>query len=787
MRGSLAARCGNFFPVFPRLYLFPRIVCPYLVHEHFNPRLLIVRVQLADLTSDLRQKQLEVNTLKSLQKSEHVLKLAEEKEALAMRVEQLITEKDEATASLQYVANAKEHPNSKVLAELERLRAQNSAMRAETARLRADLGSSNIWADTNVCRNARRENRKTSCDGCFTDREEDYEHVGDRRHRQGKVISGGTDDGPRFHEGQAVESRRTGSGSWSLAVVDEVISTLETLGGGDRNNKAYIYTLCYDGGGREDGVQERRIRMAQSGAGDESPPAPSARIVKRGDGETVIRQKAFRPGDDVLARDTSGGRPSPDKWTPAEVVRRNSNGTYIVVFDGTTDEVDLHPTMLRMPADFDKGGESDRRERGGDSGQSSARKKFGVVALTPAEEAELRYDEQREALLEKARAALAQPFKCGQEVLAKYPRLSSKNAWGIGVVAEVDGNGLRCDISFDCGDFESNIPCIFVRPKRGEGGVLSRAREQLRQGDAVLAQKDGAGNGGEWFPARIKEKDGGRDGNCSVAFVEEGIATVPLKAVYPLYLSSRSEGQSTHDRLDVPDYPPPPTKPVRAKKHREGDIVLACVPKLKAWTPAVITGAQGRGRYSVEWADGTKVESLLFMHIASLVGVQRENAPSVSQNTEAECKVDNGSGGGDSGVAGNDEQVGESTARDGDPQEVSGKESHSSTSRPKTGGIQSRLRQRHLSVGEPVLAKVLGQDVWAPGCIKKVHGEGKYDVDFTNGAQEEGLSFLYIRGLTVHDVESEGGGYGQEDNDNADETAGNKSTAETGVGDSVRL
>lgn len=399
-----------------------------------------------------------------------------------------------------------------------------------------------------------------------------------------------------------------------------------------------------------------------------------------------------------------------------------------------------------------------------------------AIPATPAEEAGLRYEEKREELLAKARAAVPKSFEPGNIVLAKHSGLNSNNAWGVGVVANVDQKGLHCDINFHTGDFETNIPSIFVRHWGGSSGIfLSSAENFLLPGDAVLAHRDGERGDGSWFPAKVKERNG-PNGKPSITFVgeEASITSTRQTKVLPLYLSLLQEEGCQSGRPEVPRNPPPPTKAVRAKKHHEGDIVLACVPKFKAWTPALIIGTEGRGRYSVEWADGTRVDSLLFMHIASYEGPgQKSNHLMASATTSRLQGVARRDGG--DGEGGNC-----TTSQDGhsDHQDAIG-ERHKYLS-SNTGQPQVRVRQRQLNVGEPVLAKGEDQTVWVPGSVKRVCGGGKYDLDLTDGSTAEGLSFFFIRTLDIHDTSAEG-------SNSSDEITDGPSRENCNVGDSVRV
>lgn len=752
---------------------------------------------MADLKADLSLKEKQVATLRKSQAVEYTLKLAEEKEALEVRVERLIAESNSKhdsgirgrTTSFNSASSSQKDQsaasNEASLAELERLRAQNLKMRKESARLRAELELVEMRGDSGSGR----------------------EHGSRSRNRdnmdRGRAEQHGHSDGARFYEGQAVECRKQGSDSWLPATVDSVRLTIEPLGGGGDgggggsgdsrgSHRTYMYGVYFDGeeAGRRDDVPEFRIRAAASGEGD-GPGHGSSRVVRNRDGETVIRSRVFGAGDLVLVRDGGGGRTNQGskKWSLGEVIRRNDNGTYrVVVPGGQAEGKDFHPTMLRA---------QDSRENSFDSGSDihdqSGASQTKTKAASPAEEAEIRYAERREELLQLARGGLPAPLHVGQEVIAKT---GGSKVWGSGVVVATDSDNLRCRVEFDFGDVEDNLPCIFVRPRTGEDLASGGA---ARNGDAVLAQKTRkqdtkSGDRADWFAARFRSYDKDDADSCYVTFDgERGSSRVQATRVRLLYPTARGGGGRRNDRPGdddemIPGSPPPPTKPVRAKKHREGDIVLACIPTVKKWTPAVITGVKGHGRYSVEWADFVREKPLLFMHIASIQGPSRKRAISVERknnsydsgdshhaNTRAPASDARGARGG--GDTGSDERR----------SRVLSAESVAGSTTPSV-----RLRQRALNVGEPVLAKKApDQGYWSPGSVTRADGGGKYDVRFTDGTTAEDLSFLFVRGLSAEQGSGDGRGgkidtRGGRITSEASETHPSTGERDPVVGDSVR-
>lgn len=688
-----------------------------------------------------------------MQTSDHVLKLAEEKEALAQRVERLIIEREDRddgadgrhTRDRSSHQKAGDDADAKAVTETKRLRTQNSQLRTEVARLRGDIDPSetrgrkaaNHHDDHRNCSDGgRREESQHTQDGTgrrqsFTP--QDVGRVSPTSRRTHRISVG---DGPIFHEGQAVECRETGTDSWQPAIIDSVRLTLRSLGGGDNGSadtgkKAYEYTAWYGKGGSEDAIPEYRLRAA----GGDSVTGSAARRVLNEHGETVIRTAVHTPGDFVLARDDM----CKDKWAHAEVLRRNDDGTYCVEFEGKGEKQNLHPMKIRRIDEPEQaGGDGTRHRTSGNDDHTPLTKDKVTEAksISPAEEAELRYEKERAHLLALARKGLPDPLYVGQEVLAKYPGV---NVWGPGIVM-TSADGFY-NIEYRSSRDEECVPFIFVRPRPTHDSSHETA---ARPGDAILAQKHDASSTGDWFLAQLKGYEG--DGYCSIVFEGEDKAfSVRARGVLSLDDSHPNE----HVRGKIPRNPPQPTKPVRAKKHREGGLVLACIPTKKAWTPAIITGAKGRGRYSVEWADGATSDSLLFMHIASIQEkhpVSRD-VTNIKTGGDIEAQVgqgDSGNHGGEGdttscGTHGDSHTRGQSYS--------SGVDAAATEAIAKMAQGRVRLRQRQLEVGEPVLAKSLEKDTWAPGFIKNILGNGKYDVRFTNGTVVEDLSFLFIRGL----------------------------------------
>ncbi|CAM9497383.1 unnamed protein product, partial [Scytosiphon promiscuus] len=679
--------------------------------------------QVADLKADLSLKEKQIAALRKSQTAEYTRKLAEEKEALAERVESLIAELERkhgsgsgetgrarASSITSSISSQKGRSGGPHEAnEPERLRAQNLKMREELSRLRADLD-------------------------LMVNREKSSKEDGG----SGRVKRRDRTDGAQFYEGQAVECRDEGGGSWRPATIDSGQLKVEPLGGEGRGNRRYIYSVYFSdrGGERADDVPEHRIRELAGGEDGALEGQGSSRVTKNRDGETVIRARVFEAGDLVLVRDAGSGRSGTGKekeWTFGEVVRRNGNGTYrVAVLGGRAEGKDFHPTMVRAQA-YPAGDDHGDAKGGRDSREPSAAM-TKTKTTSPEEEAEIRYAEEREELLALARDALPPPVEVDQEVIAKN---GGSNVWGSGLVVSVEDDNRRCTVEFDFGDVEERLPCIFVRPR---GGVdLSFDRDAARHGDAVLAQKSkrrdagGGDDGADWFAARFERHGRGDEdrGSCYLVFAgEKTVSRVQAARVRPLYLAPRGGHHAGDEGATIPGDPPPPTKPVRAKKHQEGDIVLASIPRARRWTPALITAVKGRGRYAVEWADGVQAESLLFTHIASMDSPGRKGAFSTV-----------------------------------------------------------RLRQRALAVGEPVLAKMPEHDYWSPGCVVKVDGGGRYDVRFTDGTTAEGLSFLFVRGLSTQessgDASGEGARGGRVNSGVSDSKRSSSEGKEPAVGDTV--
>ena len=707
--------------------------------------------QFADLKDELIRKEQQLSSLKGMLDSNHVLRPVEANESTVNKSEKLNAQSNE---------HATRDGNSKVLrssrestkperAELERLWAQNSAMRAEIASLRSELHT--VYSRERKSHNHGGEGGDSRSFSSASETERTGNCRRSRDHASnGEVVQRtfnpkskhDSNNGPVFYEGQAVECRTVGSGTWKPAVVDSVHLISDTVGSSrDRGSKTYAYTVWFDRGGSENNVPEVRIRSAK---GYELDDGGSPCAVHQSGG-TIIRMRVFRPGEIVFARDSG----SKGKWSRAEVVRRDTKGMYYVLFDGRTEEHVLHPTMLRSTDDLKQNTARGHHSDGGDAigiDEDSRGEYTKSVVASPAEKAELRYAEQRETLLEAARYALPELVKVGHEVLARYP---GREAWGAGTVVGQGKDEVHLSVDFDSGNFTENLPFIFTTP-RLTGNLLSD-QTHVFPGDAVLAQKDDTSSSDDWYPARFKRYE--NDGYCSLVFVgEETLTSIRTVRAHLLYGKTKNDGL-----VEIPGVPPPPTKPVRAKKHRDGDLVLACIPKIKAWAPALVTGSKGHGRYSVEWADGEKSDSLLFMFMATL-GYCGKGDTSATVTGRHPLSRDRPSG--SSNVRHNDralegDNVVEGTPNVLNPQSCVEGDVDDGTS--KSAKKYVRLRQPQLKVGEPVLAKSLHNSVWAPGSIKKVLGDGRYDVLFTDGSNAEGLSFIYIRTLDLVTLSENGG------------------------------
>lgn len=743
----------------------------YILTDRFYGGYLYLTEQLANLKADVRQQKQENIALKTIQKSAYVLQLAEEKEALAGKVDRLITKSyqdDEESSRGRTFNSLKKPTDTELLVELEKLRTQNSAMRVESVRLQAELDLNKIpdsevpdQGDGHIARGSYSGGREKLRRRQFT---HEGHTSGDRFSAKGSNPTPEPHgrlksvNGAMFYEGQAVTCHKVGSDSWWPAVIDSARLLIETVRSrNSRGKKTYVYSVWYEKGGKEDGIPEHRIR---SNEGDTADHLSLASKGVNYDGETAIHARIFRSGDVVLARNNRSG----GNWSYAEVLRRNNNGTYFVVFNGRSDEPNLlHPTMIReLRKPEYPGGFLDKGSGASEPTSTSAR----MVPTSLAKEAELVYGEQRETLLMLAREILPKPFEVGQEILAKYP---GSIAWGPGVVGISNADNLHYCVDFDSGDFHEHLPFIFLRP-RWESDLS--AGSNIHVGDPILAQKQGAGNSEDWFPASFNGHEG--DGYYLVTFFgEQGTVSVHKTRVRSVYTIPTDSSP-----LEIPANPPPPTKPLRAKKHHEGDIVLACIPTIKAWTPAIITGVKGRGRYSLEWADATKVDSLLFRHIVSVKDLARKNDIALKSrqynldDQDASRVVSNDGSFNrraekSQGVRNNGEMLARSLDHGVGLEASNAAEAH------------LHQQQRRLEIGEPVLAKMHTQDYWSPGSIKKVHGGGKYDIQFTDGTVAEDISSLLIRDRSH-----------LESNNNGDEDEstlmGQPSGGDPKVGDSVR-
>ncbi|CAN0358615.1 unnamed protein product, partial [Discosporangium mesarthrocarpum] len=77
------------------------------------------------------------------------------------------------------------------------------------------------------------------------------------------------------------------------------------------------------------------------GTPSDATASPPSRLEER-HGETIIRASRFTPGERVYARSNSGA-----EWVPAEVLERNSDGTYHVELSQGGVEPRLHAVMIR--------------------------------------------------------------------------------------------------------------------------------------------------------------------------------------------------------------------------------------------------------------------------------------------------------------------------------------------------------------------------------------------------------------------------------------------------------
>ncbi|CAN0308353.1 unnamed protein product, partial [Discosporangium mesarthrocarpum] len=197
----------------------------------------------------------------------------------------------------------------------------------------------------------------------------------------------------------------------------------------------------------------------------------------------------------------------------------------------------------------------------------------------------------------------------------------------------------------------------------------------------------------------------------------------------------------------IPGKAPNPTKPVRAKKCHRGDLVMACIPGAKEWSPAVVTGARGQGKYSLEWADGDVEDALLFMYMVPLLSPPSNVSPATNTSSAHPCKDKPPTEQAESPRQGLRKEGGK-----GKPAETQSVRS----ARPESPGSMSlsgseklhrvlRIRQKRLVVGEAVLARRPNNDNWQPGVVEEVEGGGSYTVAFSGGSKESGLSFAYIR------------------------------------------
>lgn len=147
------------------------------------------------------------------------------------------------------------------------------------------------------------------------------------------------------------------------------------------------------------------------------------------------------------------------------------------------------------------------------------------------------------------------------------------------------------------------------------------------------------------------------------------------------------------------------------------------------------------------------MKPLLFKHMAPVGKQERESGSAIVTEKRSSSQDDGPAG--SSNIHRNDDTI-EGDETTGEAQNAQPCRSVNLNETAKALKTHVRLRQPQLKVGEPVLVKNQQDSVWLPDSIKNVLGNGKYDMLFTDGSVEEGLSLLFVRTLGIEDSGKDG-------------------------------
>lgn len=362
-----------------------------------------------------------------------------------------------------------------------------------------------------------------------------------------------------YRVGDKVEARFGGRSRWFTATVE-------------RDNRDGTYCLMYADGDQEREVDKDLIRRpVDQRKGTEA---------KRGEnGESEVRGKAYRIGDDIEARYKRG-----QKWYPGIIRAVNRNGTYDIRYSDGDIERDVEAGLVRKvglnavdsvdsvgdtkgSSDYSVGDEVEARFGGRPrwfKATIKCKNRDGTYHLLYADG-----DEERsvqEDLIRRLDGDANQP-RSSRSVAR--PRVSDAKA--------------------------SDVAADRPETKRGELSDRGGRKNQLRAGDKIEARFAG---GVRWFPGRVTRTH--HDGTYDVAYSDgENETYVPAKLV------RRADGE--HNRIDTEDGRPGSGGHCRGEAAlaiKCGDIVEARLGGRSSWQEGEVTRVHSDGTYDIRYRKG---------------------------------------------------------------------------------------------------------------------------------------------------------------------------------------
>ena len=502
-----------------------------------------------------------------------------------------------------------------------------------------------------------------------------------------RVISGGGSDADlasHFRKGDKVEARYKRGRQWFIG----------TIRGKDEDGR---YSIKYEDGDSEDGVDPGLVRNVGVGSTDSLGRAPGAKSR---------REAAFFEGDKVEAR--LGGR---SRWFAATVDRKNRDGTFHLLYANGEEEKAVEKELIRKVDGPARGGakrptvrrvgdDVEARYRGGHKWYE------GVIrGVNNDGTVDIRYkdgDSERDVepsfVRSKGGASIESLASSAGERVASRSRSPAGRRVDINSKHEVDEDYAEGDrVEARLGGRSRWLRATVDRKNReGSYWLIYADGEEERSVESDLIRRIGGGT-------RERERPGSRSPGRRVV-----------------------SGAGTDDSE---------TDPVGQRKLREGDEIEARYKRGRKWYRGKIRGLNSDGTYDIAYADG---DTELDVDPSLVRGLGLASANSLATSTSSARETTRGRERDGDGKS----SSGWARLKAGSPRADDANEGR----RGREGGSGSAARD--FSRGDRVEARYRGRGTkFYKGKVSRVNSDDTLDIAYDDGEKEIGIALEHVNSL----------------------------------------